>query len=86
MREFKNPPSIQPYTISGEKKPSWNFPRYRKRYPWITVPGLRNYIPARPFQYCTGQGATLEEAEQDAARKALHSIRSSDSEVARAFA
>lgn len=52
----------------------------------FTVPGLRNYIPARPFQYCTGQGATLEEAEQDAARKALQSIRSSDSEVARVFA
>jgi len=46
-------------------------------------PDGSNYIPARPFQYCTGQGATLEEAEQDAARKALQSIRSSDSEVAR---
>ena len=45
--------------------------------------GLRNYIPARPFQYCIGQGATLEEAEQEAARKALQSIRSADSEVAR---
>ena len=61
-----------------------------KFYGLLRIPALpkknpdgSNYIPARPFQYCTGQGATLEEAEQDAARKALHSIRSSDSEVAR---
>lgn len=46
-------------------------------------PDGSNYIPARPFQYCNGQGATLEEAEQNAARYALQSIRSADSEVAR---
>lgn len=69
-----------------ELSPSWNISqRYPEYYPWITGPGLRNYIPARPFQYCTGQGGTLEEAEQDAARKALQSIRASDSEVARVF-
>ena len=59
------------------------FPKVSGGFPVSTGPGLRNYIPARPFQYCTGQGGTLEEAEQDAARKALQSIRSSDSEVAR---
>ena len=46
-------------------------------------PDGSNYIPARPFHYCSGRGPTLQEAEQDAARKALAVIRKADSEVAR---
>jgi len=46
-------------------------------------PDGSNYIPARPFHYCSGRGRTLEDAEQDAARKALAVIRRADSEVAR---
>eukprot|EP00438_Fugacium_kawagutii_P035254 Skav227213 [mRNA] locus=scaffold2048:364147:365493:- [translate_table: standard] len=46
-------------------------------------PDGSNYIPARPFHYYSGRGPTLEEAEQDAARKALVVIRKADSETAR---
>lgn len=84
--ESSSPPSLQPYTVLFlEKKHLPGISQGTENGIRFTVPGLRNYIPARPFQYCTGQGATLEEAEQDAARKALQSIRASDSEVARVF-
>lgn len=85
-REFPFRHLFNPILFLEKKNLPGIFPKGIRRFSRFTGPGLRNYIPARPFQYCTGQGGTLEEAEQDAARKALQSIRASDSEVARVFA
>ena len=46
-------------------------------------PDGSNYIPARLFHYVSGKGATYEDAENDAYRKALLIIRKADSEIAR---
>ena len=46
-------------------------------------PDGSKHIPARPFRYCGGKGESIEDCEQEAARKALSVIRSADSETAR---
>ncbi|CAJ1345514.1 unnamed protein product [Effrenium voratum] len=47
------------------------------------MPDGSNYIPAMLFHYHHGVGDSLEDAEQEAARKALAAIREADSEITR---
>ncbi|CAJ1445201.1 unnamed protein product [Effrenium voratum] len=47
------------------------------------MPDGSNYIPAMLFHYYHGVGDSLEDAEQEAARKALAAIREADSEITR---
>jgi len=61
-----------------------------KHYALLRIPALpkkkpdgTNYIPTQPFAYYEGYGPTREEAEDYAARKALHQIRQADSEITR---